>query len=133
MLSNQCSPDSKECHMVPGGFKILSIPGNCSKTGETMLVATAPKKTSNGSWHFWAVSKIVRFRDSKILLILGSKPTKFKISNFYRKVLKNTCLEFLSSLQLNVQDRMSFGVASTTQRSITERLELLNAQISKIS
>uniref|UniRef100_A0A914LFQ5 Nucleoporin Nup133/Nup155-like C-terminal domain-containing protein n=1 Tax=Meloidogyne incognita TaxID=6306 RepID=A0A914LFQ5_MELIC len=50
-----------------------------------------------------------------------------------RKVLKNTCLEFLSSLQLNVQDRMSFGVASTTQRSITERLELLNAQISKIS
>ncbi|KAF7639309.1 Nucleoporin_N domain-containing protein [Meloidogyne graminicola] len=50
-----------------------------------------------------------------------------------RKVLKNTCLEFLSALQLNVQDRMSFGIASTTQRSITERLELLNAQISKIS
>jgi hypothetical protein len=47
-------------------------------------------------------------------------------------VLKNSCLEFLAALRLNMQDRMGFGTAAAIQRNMLERLELLNAQIEGI-
>ena len=55
-----------------------------------------------------------------------------KLPGSERKVLKNSCLEFLAALRLNMQDRMGFGTAAAIQRNMLERLELLNAQIEGI-